>query len=70
MTQTPHGDTGTPTGPGSEMVARVAPVWSLALVFSAPAPELGDISPYEAAKAGADPRDLASFARVVHSYWR
>jgi hypothetical protein len=44
--------------------------WSVALVLAASAPELGDVSPYDAVKSGADSRDLANFARVVHSYWR
>lgn len=44
--------------------------WSVAQLLTAPAPELGDTSPYEAVKAGADPRDLVAYARLIHAEWR
>lgn len=45
-------------------------MWSIALVLTTPAPELGDRSTYEAAKHGTDPHDLVDFARLIHAEWR
>ncbi len=44
--------------------------WSVALIFTAPAEELSDLSPYEAVIAGTDSARLAAFAHYVHAQWR
>lgn len=53
-------------------VLREHDPWSVALVLAAPAEELGDVSPIEAAKPGPDRpavEEFAALARTIHREW-
>lgn len=49
---------------------REEDAWSVGLLFATPAPELNNVSPYDAEKDGATPEELAEFARIVRREWR